>query len=141
MTKTCKKCQEDKPISDFYKSYNKWSDQSYFSSRCKPCHLSHKQDNPNTKRNNKAATLKLRYGLTYEEWEKMRETEGHKCMACGITEKEIGRVLDVDHCHTSGKARGVLCNKCNTALGHAYDNPKILRALADYIEKNKGGYK
>jgi hypothetical protein len=139
--KECPRCSKEKPTSDFYKFYDKWAGKSYYSSRCKPCHLEYKKSNPNTKRNRKAEKLKLRYGLTYAEWEQMRETEDYKCMACGITEQELGRTLDVDHCHTNGKARGILCNKCNTALGHAYDNPDILRALADYVETNKEGYK
>ena len=141
MTKKCLNCLEEKPTFDFYKSYDRWTDKTYLSSRCKPCHLLYKKNSPTTKRNRKAEKLKLRYGLTYAEWEQMREAEDHKCMSCGITEEELGRVLDVDHCHTNGKARGVLCNKCNTALGHAQDNPDILRALAACIETNVGGYK
>ena len=41
----------------------------------------------------------------------------------------------VDHCHATGQIRGILCNNCNRAAGLACDNPKILRALARYLEK------
>jgi hypothetical protein len=62
-------------------------------------------------------------------------------MICGISEEEIGRRLDVDHCHSSEKVRGLLCNPCNSMLGHARDNVFILKAAANYLEKHAEGYK
>lgn len=141
MIKACLKCSVEKPIEDFYKFFDKWSNKHYTSSRCKPCHLKHKHESPATPRNNKAGKLKLRYGMTYEQWEQMRENEKYSCMICGITEAEIDKKLDVDHCHNSGKVRGVLCNPCNNMIGQAKDNILTLRAAADYLEKNADGYK
>jgi len=108
-------------LEDFYKFFDKWSDKHYSSARCKPCHQEYKRESPTTPRNRKAEKLQLRYGLTYEQWEQMRLNEGHACMICGITENEIDKKLDVDHCHTSGKVRGILCNPCNNMIGHAKD--------------------
>jgi hypothetical protein len=71
----------------------------------------------------------------------MRERENFSCMICGVTEEEIGKRLDVDHCHSTGKVRGVLCNPCNTTLGHAKDNIAILEAAIEYLKNNGGGYK
>jgi len=139
--KTCKLCNQEKNILDFYQFYDKWSGKNYNSSRCKPCHLQHKKDNPNTSKNRKSEKLKLRYGITYEDWELMREKENFSCMICGITEEEIGKKLDVDHCHNTGKVRGILCNPCNTTLGHAKDNIAILQAAIDYLKNYGGGYK
>ena len=141
MTKICKLCNQEKDISEFYKFYDRWIDKNYFSSRCKPCHLNYKKENLNRPKNNKSEKLKLRYGITYEEWESMREHENFSCMICGITEDEIGKKLDVDHCHSTGKVRGVLCNPCNVTLGHAKDNIEILKSAIDYLIKNKNGYK
>jgi hypothetical protein len=62
-------------------------------------------------------------------------------MICGITEDEMGKKLDVDHCHSSGKVRGVLCNPCNNVLGTAKDNIDILKAAITYLEINGDGYK
>ena len=62
-------------------------------------------------------------------------------MICGISEEEIGKRLDVDHCHASGKVRGVLCNSCNNILGHARDNIDVLKSAAEYLLVNGGGYK
>lgn len=141
MIKICKLCNQEKNASDFYHFYDKWSNKKYSSSRCKPCHLKHKKDNPNTPKNNKSDKLKLRYGITYEQWELIREKENFSCMICGITEDEIGRKLDVDHCHRTGVVRGVLCNPCNTAIGHAKDSIDILEAAIQYLKNNIGGYR
>lgn len=140
MTKSCKLCGQDKPETEFYSFADRWAGKQYLSARCKPCHQQYKRDNPNTPKNKKAEKLQLRYGLTYEDWERIREAEGYACMICGITESELGKRLDVDHCHDSGRVRGVLCNPCNTTLGHARDNPSILEAAALYLRSNANGY-
>lgn len=62
-------------------------------------------------------------------------------MICGIGEGELGKNLDVDHCHDSGKVRGVLCNPCNVILGHARDRPDLLESAAKYLRDNKEGYR
>jgi len=53
------------------------------------------------------------------------------CEVCG----KKGRIC-FDHCHNSSKFRGWICEQCNVILGYANDNPKILRLLADYLDKH-----
>ncbi len=60
------------------------------------------------------------------------------CFSCGATAVRGSRRHHVDHNHKTGEIRGVLCNRCNVALGMARDNPYVLRALADYIESVGG---
>jgi hypothetical protein len=83
----------------------------------------------------KKADLKRHYGLTQEQWNKLFTDQGSKCAACRSTDPKVktGK-WSTDHCHTTGKVRGILCNGCNTALGHAEDKPATLRALASYLE-------
>lgn len=140
-TKVCKLCFKEKSLSEFYFFSDRWAGKKYSSARCKPCHQKYRQESFTTPRNRKAEKLSLRYGITYEEWELMREAENFSCMICGITEQVIGKRLDVDHCHGSGKVRGVLCNPCNTMLGHAKDSVEILNAAIDYLKTYGGGYK
>lgn len=62
-----------------------------------------------------------------------------KCAVCGEGETRLGshgrvRSLSVDHCHTTGAIRGLLCDNCNNILGRAKDSPSVLRRLAAYLE-------
>ena len=68
-----------------------------------------------------------------------KRTEG-LCDVCQLPETNKDRTgktrfLNVDHCHATGKIRGVLCSVCNMAIGNANDDPKRLRKLADYLEQ------
>ncbi len=45
--------------------------------------------------------------------------------------------LVIDHCHSTGAIRGLLCSNCNTAIGLLSDNPEIIRKAADYLEKER----
>jgi nitrate/TMAO reductase-like tetraheme cytochrome c subunit len=141
MMKTCKFCEQEKSVDNFYEFYDKWSEKKYVSSRCRPCHQNYRRESPTTPKNRKAEKLQLRYGLTYEQWEKIREEVNNACMICGITEEEAGRKLDVDHCHSTGKVRGILCTHCNNMLGHAHDNIAVLESAAVYLKNYGGGYK
>lgn len=58
-----------------------------------------------------------------------------KCAICG-TLPEPGRLLCVDHRHSDGVVRGLLCDHCNTALGHLRDNPILMQKAIEYIEKS-----
>lgn len=53
------------------------------------------------------------------------------CEVCGAVPRNY---ICFDHCHTTNKFRGWLCNSCNSALGYARDNPDLLRKLAAYLE-------
>jgi hypothetical protein len=63
----------------------------------------------------------------------MVEAQGNKCKICGNPETVKGRSLSVDHCHRTGKIRGLLCGKCNTGLGKFRDSDKILKKALDYL--------
>lgn len=60
----------------------------------------------------------------------LQSSEG-KCEICG---KPPIRWLVVDHCHTTNRVRGILCEKCNQALGLFHDNIDVIRAAANYLE-------
>lgn len=83
--------------------------------------------------------LKKLFGLSKSEYAQMLAEHGEKCAICGepetlkIKDKTIS--LSVDHCHGSGKVRGLLCSSCNTGIGLFKDSPAILRAAISYLEK------
>lgn len=73
--------------------------------------------------------LRLKYGLTLEQYEAMEQAQGGRCAICGDV-----TTLSIDHCHKSGQVRKLLCNGCNMGLGHFRDSPELLRKAAAYLE-------
>lgn len=84
---------------------------------------------------------KRRYGLSEEDWQRMRAEQGD---ACAICREVTALVVDHDHACCPGKftcgrcVRALLCSPCNTALGGFRDAPDLLRAAADYLDQHTG---
>jgi hypothetical protein len=90
------------------------------------------------------------HGITLDEFEGLLELQGGVCAICGQSEKLVSHknrrvtMLQVDHDHTCCPhrnscghcIRGLLCSRCNTAIGFFLDDPNLLRRAADYIENN-----
>lgn len=79
--------------------------------------------------------IQRRFNIPFEEAKVLTETDN--CEICGISKKENGKGLAVDHCHTSGKIRGVLCSNCNTGIGMLKDDVNIFKNAIKYINKFK----
>jgi|TARA_R110000868_G_scaffold26592_4_gene102215 hypothetical protein len=73
------------------------------------------------------------YGITVEDYDEMLESQGGGCYICGIG--PVGRALDIDHDHRTGKVRGLLCSNHNRALGLLGDDPDLLLAAHTYLVK------
>lgn len=80
--------------------------------------------------------LKTRFGLTVEDFDRMYEAQGGKCAVCP-RDLEEGYKTHVDHCHETGKVRGLLCFYCNTSLGKLKEDEDTIRNLLAYIQKHK----
>lgn len=83
-----------------------------------------------TKAKQRAAQLKSRYGIVEADYQKMFDDQRGLCKICHNTDSQK---LSIDHCHYSGKVRGLLCAACNKAIGLMKDSPERLRAAADYL--------
>jgi hypothetical protein len=77
---------------------------------------------------------KRRYGITRDEREALFASQDFKCAVCGTNEPGSKSGWHTDHCHASGKVRGILCHHCNTMLGLAKDNPDTLLRAVDYLK-------
>ena len=66
--------------------------------------------------------LKKVYGITLEQYDQMLNTQNHACAICKKHKNEFAKALAVDHCHDTGKVRGLLCTNCNRALGNLKDS-------------------
>lgn len=78
--------------------------------------------------------LKDKYNITLDDYNKMLYEQNGVCKICGIHHTEVKKGLHVDHCHSTGKIRGLLCVNCNNMLGHAKDNIKTLQAAIKYLK-------
>lgn len=76
------------------------------------------------------ARLLQRYGLAPDEFDAMLREQGYRCPGC---QTYILDDAQVDHCHDTGKVRGLLCRNCNTGLGQFRDNPATLARLIVYL--------
>jgi hypothetical protein len=82
--------------------------------------------------------LKCTYGITLDDVAAMRAAQNDMCAGCGVAfGVEFSNKPRVDHCHGTGKVRGLLCFACNVTLGHFDDDPAKLRALVEYLERTK----
>lgn len=132
--KRCTKCKAEKPKDAFGKNRGRTDG---LQSWCKPCNavaIRAWWQSPRGIRVRKDLNLKYFYGLSIEQFEAMVIAIGGICPGCGTTPKR----LCVDHCHRTGRIRGLLCDNCNRALGSAKDSPATLRRLATYLERTGG---
>lgn len=88
----------------------------------------------NNPRTYKSSVLKRTYGITLEQYEAMHIAQAGVCAICKTsTTGAENRKLFVDHCHRTGKVRGLLCGKCNSTLGFMKDNPEWLDKAKAYL--------
>lgn len=76
--------------------------------------------------------LKTKYGLTLKEYYEMESSQNGVCAIC--KGRSTDKSLAVDHCHETGKIRGLLCDRCNIALGLIYDRIDIANSIVRYLQ-------
>ena len=79
--------------------------------------------------------LKQKYGITLDDYNTMFTQQNGCCSICGKHQSEISRTLAVDHCHTTGKIRGLLCMPCNLAIGKLNDDITLLKNAIKYLKQ------
>jgi hypothetical protein len=83
---------------------------------------------------------KRKFGITPERYSEIFKTQNGLCAICKHPETatRLGKVksLSVDHCHTTGKIRGLLCSDCNTGIGKLKENKNIFLLAIQYLESN-----
>jgi hypothetical protein len=157
--KLCAKCNQVKPLADFplnkkrEDGHNKWcrrcskkntrqklaydkKDRKAASERQKRHHAK-----PGNREKQANYVLLWKFGITLETYNEMLAKQDRRCAICR-TDKPFGdskrfERFPVDHCHERNIIRGLLCNSCNNGLGRFKDDSKLLRAAADYLDRNK----
>ena len=85
---------------------------------------------------NRKTKLRKHYNMTIEQYDSILKEQNNCCKICSTHESEFNKRLAVDHCHTTGKIRGLLCMACNILLGKAKDNINTLNNAIDYLNNN-----
>lgn len=130
--KPCSICRERLPREAFWKDR---STKSGHSVRCKECSKRYQMSRDQRRHYN----LAYKYGITVERFDEMYHEQGGKCAICSETldleAKHEGAA--VDHCHSTGRVRGILCAQCNRGLGMFLDDESYLLAAIEYLRKNR----
>ncbi|WP_308403651.1 endonuclease VII domain-containing protein [Streptomyces niphimycinicus] len=116
--KYCQGCGQTRPRSDWHR---KGSAPGGLASRCRDCKAA----------DSRVGHLRRNYGLTEAERDAMIAAQYGLCVICLDAPP-----IHVDHCHKTGRVRGVLCFSCNAALGQFKDQPDVIRRAATYVEGN-----
>ncbi|MFF1403390.1 endonuclease VII domain-containing protein [Streptomyces sp. NPDC058294] len=114
--KLCRMCGEVKPHSEWHRNATA---SDGLSTRCKACRALLGRERH----------LRRNYGLTRAERDELIASQGGVCCVC-----LSAKPAHVDHCHETGRVRGVLCFSCNAALGQFKDQPESIRRAAAYVE-------
>ena len=80
------------------------------------------------------------YGITYEDYQRMLSAQGGVCKIClevnpRKSQRRKLRPLFVDHCHKTGKVRGLLCTHCNSAIGYFKENAEVIVRAISYLKE------
>ena len=77
--------------------------------------------------------IRRQYGIEKEEYYDLIDRQDNRCLICGT---QFGTIKPcIDHCHRTGRIRGILCSPCNTILGAAHDDPDRLLAAIRYLQQ------
>ncbi len=85
------------------------------------------------------ASKLLKYGITIDDFKKILLDQCNCCAICYLKFSDYQRLIHVDHCHVSGVVRGLLCSKCNLALGHFKDKESNLISALSYLRNSPKG--
>ena len=88
-------------------------------------------------RKQKTYWLRNKYGISADDYDNMLEAQGHRCACCG-TDEPTGYNWHVDHNHSTGDVRGLLCSKCNQGIGLFDESIEKLNSAIAYLEKHNG---
>lgn len=131
--KVCNKCDKKKDFVEFHKAPR---NKDGFKTTCKKCRSI--ENKTVLKDSLRDKNLKRNYGISLSDYNTMLEEQGYSCKICGVQHKHCDRGLFVDHNHETGSVRALLCQHCNSGLGHFRDRQEFLLNAIDYLDEYEG---
>ncbi len=130
-------CKTEKPVEEF-PVHNGTKDRLH--SLCRICKNASQKKYMNSQKGKdtiRMAHLRRSYGITQEQYDEILTAQGGGCAICGTKTNPDKRasVFAIDHCHKTGRIRGLLCSQCNALLGLAKDTPEILELACRYLKR------
>lgn len=137
--KVCPKCKSTKEKKEFGKDARTASGVSSWCKLCKKqWRAQHRKDNPEYyKELDHKNDLKKNYGITPEQYKNMFDAQSGCCACCGQSHEVFRKRLHVDHDHSIGQVRALLCTECNPGLGYFQDSIHRLEMAIAYLKKFK----
>lgn len=132
--KICKKCAVKKPLTDFNHHTNT---RDKLRPECRDCYSAHAKRHRALTRSDRKSLLRKNYKMTLLDYERMVESQDGRCAICGTDKPGRYGVFCVDHCHSSGAVRGLLCQPCNHGLGNFKDSIARLAKAINYLTASK----
>lgn len=140
--RVCKTCEIEKPLSE-YPKHGAYKDG--IRPHCKPCrqvyerkqHHIHKNRRPYIYEVDKSRKLQKEYGINYQKYLEMLDSQNGKCAICGTSDTGGRKAFHVDHCHNTKKVRGLLCGNCNSGIGNLRDDINLLQRAISYLQATK----
>lgn len=134
--KRCAKCTENKPLDEFgVKKFNK-DGLNHYCLLCERKRCQTTYSRPEYKERVKYKQIFRLYGLTKEQYLSKLEQQEYKCAICSMVLSN-DKDTHIDHCHSTGKIRDILCKKCNHLLGSVNDDVEQLQKYINYIYVHK----
>lgn len=124
--KWCPDCGEVLPFESFGRNAASSTGRASY---CKPCHNRRGRRSKELVGGERTYHLRRRYGITAEEADAMLEAQGGVCAIC-----RVAPAAHVDHDHSTGAVRALLCFNCNGGLGQFRDDPAVLQAAVFYVQ-------
>jgi len=137
--KNCLRCKKLKELAAFskHKINLKKGYKDGFQNYCKKCGSSYYQQHRKKIREKaKTSYLQKTYNISLEDKKNLLILQLSKCAICK-KKLELKSTTHIDHDHTSGKIRGILCHNCNRGLGYFKDNPRFLKTAIKYLSVDK----
>lgn len=143
-SKRCQRCSGLKSVLDFHKDSSKTDGLLIYCRDCQRKINKINRSRPESKEIRKITrvkhkekerdwALRRRYGITLEQFRYIFDYQGKRCALCRSDKSDKNNFV-VDHCHKTGKIRGILCSYCNRALGMFKDSPEVLEKAISYLK-------
>lgn len=132
--KKCSKCHLEKELSEFHKRTNR---PCGVRSICKECYKEYPKNKKARNGYDREYDLMKSYKITPDKFSEILKLQNNCCAICGKNQDMLvghKKYLCVDHCHVSGKVRGLLCDSCNRALGLFKDSEIMLTKAIEYVK-------